>query len=40
MEKFATSLTEYWKAGIHLPLQYWTGINGKYNNISYRKLSI
>jgi hypothetical protein len=40
MAKLITYLTGYWKYGINLPLQYWTRINGKYNNISYRILKI
>jgi hypothetical protein len=40
MEKLITYLTEYWKFDIHLPLQYWKRLNGKYNYISYRILEI
>jgi hypothetical protein len=31
MAKLITDLTEYWKFDIHLPLQYSTRLNGKYN---------
>jgi hypothetical protein len=38
--KKVTYLAKYWKSDIHLPLQYWTGLFGKMNNISYRILEI
>jgi hypothetical protein len=35
-----TYLTEYWKSDGHLPLQYWTGLFGKINYVSYKILKI